>query len=104
MEGETITGIIEAEEKDIDVLNEYMLSTISSIKEEILMNFPQETSDFYIYTRYNQKDRILKIFVTILKNSKINYRENNINFLVIINEEYPNKAPFVFCLTNVNII
>ena len=104
MEGETITGIIEAEEKDIDVLNEYMLSTISSIKEEILMNFPQETSDFYIYTRYNQKDRILKIFVTLLKNSKINYRENNINFLVIINEEYPNKAPFVFCFTNVNII
>jgi len=48
MEGETITGIIEAEEKDIDVLNEYMLSTISSIKEEILMNFPQETSDFYV--------------------------------------------------------
>ena len=109
MSEEDISGIIEGEEKDLDVLNEYMLSTVSSIKEELLMKYPQEISEFYVYNKYNEKDRILKIFVsllketkiTLLKETKINYREFNINFLLELNEEYPKKAPLVFCFTDV---
>jgi len=101
MSEEVISGIIEGEEKDLDVLNEYMLSTVSSIKEELLMKYPQEISEFYVYNKYNEKDRILKIFVTLLKETKINYREFNINFLLELNEEYPKKAPLVFCFTDV---
>lgn len=104
MEEEIYSGIIKGEEKDQDALNECMLILVSSIKEELLMKYPQEISDFYIYHKYDEKKRILKIFVTLLKETKINYREFNINFLVLINEEYPNKAPIVFCFTNVNII
>jgi ubiquitin-protein ligase len=104
MSEEIISGIIEGEEKDQDVLNEYMLSTVSSIKEELLMKYPQEISEFYIYNKYNEKERILKIFVTLLKETKINYREFNINFLLELNEEYPKKAPLVFCFTDVIII
>ena len=104
MKEETYSGIIEPEEKDEDVLNEYMLSTVSTIKEELLIKYPQETSDFYVYYKYDEKKRILKIFVTLLRETKINHREFNINFLIIVNEEYPNKAPLVFCLTDVNII
>ena len=100
MEEEIISGIIEGQEKDTDVLSEYMLSTVSSIKEELLLKYPQETSEYYIYTRYNQKERILYIFITLLKNSKVNYRENNISFLMVITEEYPNKPPYVFCLSD----
>jgi ubiquitin-protein ligase len=66
------------------------------------MNYPQETSDFYVYTKYSEKDRILKIFVSLLKETKLNYREMNINFMIILNEEYPSKPPMVFCLTDVN--
>ena len=95
-------GLIPGKPKDTDILKEYMLSTVSSIKEDLIMNFPQETSDFYVYTKYSEKDRILKIFVSLLKETKINYREMNINFLIILNEEYPNKPPMVFCLTDVN--
>ena len=101
MSEEVISGIIEGEEKDLDVLNEYMLSTVSLIKEELLMKYPQEISEFYVYNKYNEKQRILKIFVTLLKETKINYREFNINFLLELNEEYPKKAPLVFCFTDV---
>jgi hypothetical protein len=99
-------GIIEGEQKkeEEDYLDEYMLSTVSSIKEELIINFPQETSDFYVYTKYSQKDRILKIFVSLNRASSINHREMNINFLMIVNEEFPNKPPLIFCLTDVNNI
>ena len=93
---------IPGQPKETDYLKEFMLSMVSSIKEELIMAFPQETSDFYVYTKYSEKDRILKIFVSLLKNTQINYREMNINFLIIVNEEYPNKPPMVFCLTDVN--
>lgn len=97
-------GLIPGEPKkeEEDYLDEYMLSTVSSIKEELIINFPQETSDFYVHTKYSQKDRILKIFVSLNRGSTINHREMNINFLMIINEEFPNKPPLVFCLTDVN--
>ena len=92
MKEEVYTGIIKGQEKDQDILNEYMLSTISSIQEEILLKYPQETSDFYVYNKYDEKTRILEIFVTLLKETKINYRDFNINFLLIVTEEYPNKG------------
>ena len=95
-------GLIPGQPKETDYLKEYMLSTVSSIKEDLIMTFPQEKSDFYVYTKYSEKERILKIFVSLLKNTQINYREININFLIIINEEYPSKPPMVFCLTDVN--
>lgn len=97
-------GLIPGEPKkeEEDYLDEYMLSTVSSIKEELIINFPQETSDFYVYTKYSQKDKILKIFVSLRRDSSINHREMNINFLLIVNQEFPNKAPLVFCLTDVS--
>ena len=94
-------GLIPGQQKETDYLSEYMLSTVSSIKEDIIMNYPQETSNIYVYTKYSEKERILKIFVSLLKETKINYREMNINFMMVINEEYPSKPPMVFCLTDV---
>jgi hypothetical protein len=98
-------GLIPGEpkkEEEEDYLDEYMLSTVSSIKEDLIINYPQETSDFYVHTKYSQIDRILKIFVCLNRASSINHREMNINFLMIVNEEFPNKPPLVFCLTDVN--
>ena len=102
-EGGLIPGEPKKEEKESeDHLDEYMLSTISLINEELIMKFPQEKSDFYVYTKYSKKDRILKIYVSLAKESKINSREMTINFLIIVNEEFPNKPPLVFCFTDVN--
>ena len=97
-------GIISEQEKETDYMKEYMMSTVLSIKEDLLMNFPEETSEFYVYTRYSEKNGFLKIFVSLLKNTKINYREININFLITLNKEFPSNPPKVFCLTDVNYI
>ena len=102
-EGGLIPGEPKKEEKEKeDYLDEYMLSTSSSIREELIMKFPQEKSGFYVYTKYSKKDRILQIFISLPKESKINSLEVTINFLLIVNEEFPNKPPLVFCLTDVN--
>ena len=102
-EGGLIPGEPKKEEKEKeDYLDEYMLSTVSSIREELIMKFPQEKSGFYVYTKYSKKDRILQIFISLPKESKINSLEVTINFLLIVNEEFPNKPPLVFCLTDVN--
>jgi uncharacterized membrane protein len=102
-EGGIIPGESKKEEKkEDDYLDKYMLSTVSLIKEELIMKFQKEKNGFYIYTKYSKKDRILQIYVSLTKDSKINSREMSINFLIIVNEEFPNKPPFVFCLTDVN--
>ena len=97
-----LEGIIQGRPPENDYMNEYMLSTVSSIKEDLIINFPQETSEFYVYTKYSEKDRFFKIFVSLLKETKINYRAMNINFMMTINEEFPNKPPMVYCMTDVN--
>ena len=94
--------IITRQKKKNNSIKNYILSLVSSIKQELSMNFPNETSEFYIYIKYYENDKILKIFVSLLRQTKINYREMNINFEIIINEEYPYKPPLVFCLTDVN--
>ena len=96
-------NMINNENQEEDLLNEYMLSTINSIKEEFLLKYPQETSNFYVYTKYNEKLHLFKIFATLLRNTPINNREMNINFLITLDKEYPATPPMVFCLTEVNL-
>ena len=67
MKEEIISGIIKGEEKDQDLLNEYMLSTVSAIKEELLMKFPQEISEYYVYNKYNEKKKNFKYFCGSIK-------------------------------------
>lgn len=95
-------NMINNENQEEELLNEYMLSTINSIKEEFLLKYPQETSNFYVYTKYNEKLHLFKIFITLLRNTPINKRDNSINFLITLDKEYPAKPPMVFCLTDVN--
>ena len=78
-----------------------MLSKVSSIKEDLIMKFPQETSEYFVYTKYLEKERNLNIFVTLTKETKINNRKDNINFLIVIDEQFPKKPPMVFCITDV---
>mgnify|MGYP002626142830 CR=1 FL=1 len=92
---------IQENPKEEDVLDQNMLSTVSSIKKELSTKFPQETSDYFVFSKYSKNDRILRIFVSLAKQTKINGRKNSINFIIVINEEYPNRAPMVFCLSDV---
>ena len=68
-------GIIPRQKKKNNSIKKYILSLVSSIKKELNMNFPKETSEFYIYTKYYDNDKILKIFVSLLRQTKINNRK-----------------------------
>ncbi len=87
---------------DEETFNDYLLSITKIIKEEIFSEFPQEGSkQFYIYTKFNPKNKIFKIFVTLFKETDINPRETDIKFLITVNGGYPSVAPMVFCLSDV---
>ena len=92
---------VDNQNQETDLINEYMLSTITTIKEDFLMKYPQETSNFYVYYKYNENIHLFKIFVTLLKETKINKRDINITFLITLDKEFPAKPPMVFCLTDV---
>ena len=81
--------------------NNKMQYIVKKIKEEIKMQFKNETS-LYIYDRFFKKFNILKIFVTLFANTKHNKRKKDITFLIIILEEYPIVSPMVFCLSEFN--
>ena len=82
-------------------INNKMQYIVKKIKEEIKMQYKNDTS-FYIYDRFYKKLNILKIFVTLLANTKNNKGKKDITFLIIILEEYPSVSPMVFCLTEFN--
>ncbi len=87
---------------DEETFNDYLYAITTAIKEEIFSEFPPEGSKyFHIYTKFNPKKKIFKIFVTLLKETDINPREIDIKFLITVNGGYPSVAPMVFCLSDV---
>ncbi len=113
---ESIKGKIIGHKQDNDLISQYMLSLINSIKEgkklkkilfniiEIVIKFPEELKQYYIYTRFNEKVNEFKIFIKLLPKTKINPREYEIYFLITINKEYPQKPPILQCLSNVILL
>ncbi len=57
----------------------------------MLLKFPKELKQYYIYNRFNQLKHEFKIYVKSVPKSKVNPRENEIYFLITLNEEYPQK-------------
>ena len=93
-------GIIKGVPKDLNLLQEYMQSTINGIKTEIKENFPEKNKYLYIYYKYNAEKRIFNIFIIIFKSEYILFARRDITYLISLGEEYPKKPPKVFCLTN----
>ena len=99
------SGIIPAKSKKIEYLKECMLSIVEKIEEDLMDNFSDETNtDFYVYLKYSDKERILKVFATLNKLTKSNIHSKDIDFVIIVNEEFPKLPPHVYCLTSVNKI
>lgn len=57
-----------------------------------------------IYTKLYLKTTEFQIFYKLLPNSKLNKRECEIYFLLIIKENFPEKPPTLTCLSDVKII
>ena len=97
-----ITGVIKGMQKDLNLLQEYMQSTINTIKAQIKEDFPEKNKYLYIYYKYNAQKRIFNIFIIIFKNEYTIFARKDITYLITVGEEYPKSAPKVFCLTNLN--
>lgn len=95
-----IKGITKEEKQKNNTKNK-ILYIEKKIKEEIYSKFKNE-SYIHIYERFSKKSNSLKIFAILLNKTKYNKRDMDISFLIIVNEEYPNSAPLVFCLTEFN--
>ena len=66
-----------------------------------MIKFPKVLKEYYIYTRYDNKNYIFKIFVKLFKKTNVNNRKYDIYFVIIINKEFPVKPPIVNCLSDV---
>lgn len=97
-----MTGVIQGKTRDTSVLKEFMQSTVNSIMTEISKEFPPNNNFVHIYHRYDKKRLILKIFVVFFSDTKYNYRNLDINYLITLDEKFPSKPPMVFCLTEFN--
>ena len=79
-----------------------LLSLYEKIKKEILIfKSDNQNKGYYFDTKLNEKQRKVKIFLTLLKKSDINIHNEDINFIIICEENYPEKEPKVFCASNV---
>ena len=100
-----LSGIIggnkKEKENEIKVIQEYMKSTINTIKEEINKKFAKDNNNLYIYYKYNVEKRVFNIFVVVIKKNNC-YKKKEITYLIKVGEGYPNKAPLVYCLTDFN--
>ena len=85
--------------KDKTMEDKFLL-TLNIIKKDIY-NFISKSikNGFYFNIKLNEKNKKIKVFVTLINNSDTNYRNDDIDFLIETNEEYPKRPPMVFCLS-----
>ena len=62
------------------------------------------TKGFIFNIKINNRKKLIKLFVSLIKNSDTNERNEDIDFLIEADEEYPEKPPMVFCLSSVKSI
>ena len=87
--------------KDIDnrnITNEYMHSLIKSLQKEVQSQFLSNPK-LYIYYKYNSELFILYIFIKVTKRNPW-YKDGDINYLIKVTKDYPQKPPYVCCLTD----
>ena len=87
--------------KDIDnrnIMNEYMHSLIKSLQKEVQSQFLSNPK-LYIYYKYNSELFILYIFIKVTKRNPW-YKDGDINYLIKVTKDYPQKPPYACCLTD----
>ena len=72
------------------------------IKKEIILFKSENPKRGYNFDiKLNEKEKKVKVFLTLLKKSEINSHNEDIEFIIICEELFPEKEPKVFCVSNV---
>ena len=92
-----------------DILEKNGIDKLSSILNMIkkdLHNFisKSDRKGYNLNIKLNEKKKRVKLFITLINNSDTNNRNEDIDFLIEANEEYPLNPPLVFCLSCVKFI
>ena len=86
-------------------IEDRLLLILNIIKQDIKdFIFKSIKKGFNFNFKLNEKKKKIKIFVSLINSSDTNNRNEDIDFLIETNEEYPEKAPMVFCLSCVSLI
>ena len=56
---------------------------------------------FHFNLKLDEKNRKIRLFVTLPDDTDTNNKDSEIDFLILADEEYPEKPPMVFCLSSV---
>ena len=86
-------------------LDDKLSKALNLIKKDIF-NFLSKSiaKGFILSIKINDKKELIKLFITLIKNSDTNERNEDIDFLIEADREYPEKPPRVFCLSCVKSI
>ena len=86
-------------------LDDKLSKALNLIKKDIF-NFLSKSiaKGFILSIKINDKKKLIKLFITLIKNSDTNERNEDIDFLIEADREYPEKPPMVFCLSCVKSI
>ena len=81
--------------------NDIKLYLVLDLIKQDLYQFTKDTTKkgYSFNIKLNEKSKKIKLFITLTNNSDTNNRNDDIDFLIEIEEDYPKKAPLIFCLT-----
>ena len=86
------------------IIEDSLTLTLNAIKND-LHNFisKSDKNGYRINIKLNEKKKKIKLFITLLNNSDTNDRNEDIDFLIEINENYPDNPPIVFGISCVKL-
>lgn len=86
------------------IIEDRLTLTLNAIKKD-LHNFISKSDKigYRINIKLNEKKKKIKLFITLLNNSDTNDRNEDIDFLIEINENFPDNPPIVFGISCVKL-
>ena len=87
-----------------NIIEDRLTLTLNTIKKD-LRNFVSKSdkNGYRINIKLNEKNKKIKLFITLLNNSDTNDRNEDIDFLIEINENFPDNPPIVFGISCVKL-
>ena len=100
---------METNYSSIETSNELKIDNLTliydSLKEEIHQFLSENPKKgYYFNIKLCEKENKIKIFLTLLKKTEINSKKEDINLLILLEENYPEKAPKIFFISNVKYL
>lgn len=87
-----------------NIIEDKLELTLNTIRKDIHNFISKSNKRGYKFNiKINDKKKKIKIFVTLENNSDTNNRNEDIDFLIEVNEGFPEEPPFVFCLSCVKL-